>query len=183
MSHAGYHTDLDHTCTYCELRYPKYFHPHAWRDLRKLDSKKMIGDKIYYRDAQEEICKKYNVFVPLYRTKRERRIDSIKRVWWTTRRILKAIKKLLDEQHEKNQKRKSVQKRKQPSIFKALTMTEKDYRSITGKSTNADLSFITGRGKKDYSALTNKRNSYSALTGNNKRNYSGLIGSKKKIRL
>ena len=177
-------------CTDCKLRYPKYFHLHTWQSLRKLDSKKLIGDKEYYRDAQEEICKKYNVFIPLWTSKRQRKIYSVTKWLYRTHRALKWLKKKLNENHEKNQNRKTSKKN---SIWKSFTMSEKDYKSITGKTTDQDLSFITGKRKKqDYSALTGRSNrDYSGLVGKRKNNslslgkqdYSSLLGKRKKIRL
>jgi len=176
-------------CTDCKLRYPKYFHLHTWQSLRKLDSKKLIGDKEYYRDAQEEICKKYNVFIPLWTSKRQRKIYSVTKWLYRTHRALKWLKKKLDENHEKNKTRKR-------GSFKLpnFSMSERDYKALTGRTTNQDLSFITGRGKKkDYSALTGRsKRDYSGLVGKRKSNnslslgkqdYSSLLGKRKKIRL
>lgn len=192
MSHVGYNTPLDCTCTDCKLRYPKQYHMHTWQDFRKLDSKKLIHGKEYYRDAQEELCKKYNITLLYYRTKWQRRFDRVEHVINLIIRGSRRFKKALDKLHESNVKRKSVQKR---GIFESLTMTERDYKKITGRTTDEDLSFITGRnskrqnmdfitgkGKRDYSALTGKKKSTPKFDMG-KRNYSGLIGSRKKIKL
>jgi hypothetical protein len=202
MSHAGHNSELDCTCTDCKLRYPKFYHPHTWRDLRKLDSKKLIGDREYYRDAQEELCKKYNIFLPLYRTKKERRWDYLEHVFNLIKKGIKGFGKKLDEQHAKN-------KRKSKFKWSDFTMSEKSYAGLTGKSTSKDLDFITGRGKKaDMSFITGRtrQKNLSYITGKSKRNnsnfitarskgkdmsyltggkkdYSALIGKRKKIKL
>ena len=182
MSHAGYHTPLDCSCTDCKLRYPKQYHIHTWNDFRKLDSKKMIGDKIYYRDAQEELCKKYNITLLYYRTKWQRRFDGIEHYFNLLRNGLKKFKKALDKQHHTNQKRKKSHKGFSLNDF---TLTEKDYSSLTGRTTKQDLDFITGRGKKpDYSFITgkSKKKDYSYITGKNKQKDLSRLYSKKKLK-
>lgn len=192
MSHADHNSYLDCCCTDCKLRYKKYFHWHTWQDLKKLNSKKLIGDKEYYRDAQEEICKKYHVIITLYRTPRQRKFDKIEHYLNLIKSAAKRFKVLLDKQHQSNQKRKRTSRKKNLNdLVNEFSMSEKDYKDITGKTPEQDMSFITGRGKKpDMSMITNKtKKDYSSLTRKNKKQdmsfitghskYTGLVGGKK----
>jgi len=111
--------------------------------LRKLDKKEMNG-KTYYRDTQEILCKKYDVILTDYLTPKERRRLAWGNRWTKFKEILGKMKTSLDNQHKQNQSRRSKKKLN----IKNFTMSEQDYKSITGKSTEQDLSFITNRGKK-----------------------------------
>jgi len=151
----------------------------------------MINGKKFYRsvDAQEEICKKYNVTLVLYRTKWQRRFDRIEHIINLIIRGSSRFKKALNRLHEKNHKRTKTN-RKPKGLLENITMSEQEYKSLTGRTTDQDLSFITSRGKKpDMSLIISKgKRDYSGLLNNGKRkpvsfdmgkrDYSGLLGKK-----
>lgn len=176
MNHLGFHTGLDRSCTDCKLRYPKEYTWKQWCDFRKMDSVRLIDGKEYYRDAQEALCRKYNVTIIDYQTPRERKIQMMKKFFGNVKSSLQGIKSALAKIHESNQKRKTLQKRTKKKnvskILNYLTMSEKEYAMITGRSTEKDLDFITGsRTKKDLSYILSKNSrDYSALLGKPRRN-------------
>jgi len=170
LSHAGYHTELDHSCTDCKLRYQKEYAWKQWCNFRKMDSVKLIDGKEYYQDAQEVLCRKYNVTIIDYMTPRERKIQMIKTFLEKVKTTLQGIKSGLDKLHESNQKRKTPQKRTKKrvdNILNDFTMNEKEYYSLTGRSTVDDLDIIAGRGKKPNMLF---------IIGKNSRDYSALLG-------
>ncbi len=205
MSHAGYHTDMDCSCTDCVIRYKKWFHQHAWDNFRNLDSTKLIGNKEYVRDTQEFLCKKYNVIIPLWQTKNEKRLYKIKKIINMLMRMIKGFKLFFKQQHERNQirKAKKLQKKSKktskrkfklgiPKLFGDNNTNydgllssgkQKDLSGIFGSSKQKDLSGIFGSSKqKDLSGLLNS-NTQKDLSGflrsSEKKDYSGLIGSSK----
>ena len=135
-----------------------------------MDSVKLIDGKEYYQDAQEVLCRKYNVTIIDYMTPRERKIQMIKTFLEKVKTTLQGIKSGLDKLHESNQKRKTPQKRTKKrvdNILNDFTMNEKEYYSLTGRSTVDDLDIITGRGKKPNMLF---------IIGKNSRDYSALLG-------
>jgi len=171
LSHAGIHSEWNHNCTDCKLRYRKEYTWRQWCNFRKMDSAKLIDGKEYYQDVQEVLCRKYNVTIIDYMEPRDRNIQMIKKFFEKVKSALREIKSALDKMHESNQKRKTPQKRtkkkKVDNILNDFTMNEKDYIALTGRSTADDLDTITGRGKKP---------NMSFLIGENSRDYSALLG-------
>ena len=103
MSHAGHHSELDYYCIDCKLRYHKEYTWKQWCNFRKLDSKKLIGDKEYYLSAQEVLCRKYTITLTDYMTPREREIQMIKIFFEKIKSTLQGIKSVLAKVHESNQ--------------------------------------------------------------------------------
>lgn len=192
MSHAGHNSEIDCTCTDCKLRYPKFYHWHTWEDFKKLDSVKLIGGKEYYRDAQEILCKKYNITLVLYRTPWQRKIDKIVHIInlirnrnpkkRKTQKLNKALKLIKDFDGSDF---KIFKDSKGIDIVNQLTMSERDYKSITGHNTTQDLRRITGMGKKPnmkFITGRQKKQNMDFLLGPKRRNMS-LMGKRKKVRL
>jgi len=100
---------------------------------------------------------------------RERKIQMIKTFFEKAKSVLQGIKSMLDKMHESNQKRKTPQKKEKKieNILNDFTMNEKEYYTRTGRNTEDDLDFITGRGKKP---------KMSFIIGKNSRDYSALLG-------
>lgn len=178
MSHAGHNTVFDKNCTDCILRYPREFEHVVWLNFRKMDNIKEIDGKKYYIDVQELLCKKYNITLLNYLTVKERRRKKF-------REFITKIKGWLDKLHVQNQQRKG-KKKKSKSINFGLSMSEKNYESITGRTTGKDLDFISGRGQKpNMSYITGsnkKKHGLSYIIGNNQKKpkMSYITGSNKK---
>ena len=149
---------------------------------------KIIDGKKYYADVQEILCKRYNVTLSDYLTPKERRKLAWSNRWTKFKEILGKMKLALDNQHKENQTRRSKKTTKRKGInLNDISMSEKDYKAITGRTTDQDLSFITSRGKKpkmSYITGPSRKTDYSSLVGKGSRkDYSSLIGKRKKINL
>jgi hypothetical protein len=162
-----------------------------WDSFRNMDRKdvRFIDGQKFTRtiDAQEMICKKYNVTLLYYRTKWQRRFDKVEHIVNVIKSGLSRFKRGLDKLHEQNQarqarkpKRKGKSKKNSRGILDSFSISEKDYSKLTGRTTSEDLDFITGRSsKKDMSFITggNSKRDLSFITG---KQSSGKSQKKKK---
>ena len=164
----------------CKLRFPKYFTHEAWINIRKLDSIKQIGDKEFFRDVQEELCKRFDIIITNYLTPKERR-----KIKWQKR--FKEFKLFLSKFKSKNMSDMCISWN---DIFgepnnrstKSRPVKQRDLSFLLGnsKSKKRDLDFITGKNKKknmDFllgNSKTRKKN-MDFITGNNSRDYSSLL--------
>ena len=153
------------------MRYPKYFTHEAWINIRKLDSTKLIGDKEFYRDAQEELCKRYDVIITDYLTPKERR-----KIKWQKR--FKKFKLFLSKFKSKNKSGMGISWN---DIFggpnnggtKLRPVKQRDLSFLLGtsKSKKRDLDFLTGK---------NKKKNMDFITGNkSKTDMDFIIGNSK----
>jgi len=150
------------------MRSKKLYTVKQWARFKKTLVKENQSIK-HNVDIQELMCKNFDIILIDYMTSRERKIQMIKTFFEKVKSTLQGIKSALDKLHESNQKRKTPQKRKKKidNILNDFTMNEKEYYTLTGRSTVDDLDIIAGRGKKP---------NMSFLIGENSRDYSALLG-------
>jgi len=61
------------------MRYRKYFTVKEWNKF-DVTNEKHIGDKTYYLNTQEVLCKKYDIILTDYKTKREKITGILKSI-------------------------------------------------------------------------------------------------------
>ena len=128
----------------CKLRYPKYFTHEAWINIRKLDSIKLIGEKEFYRDAQEELCKRYDILITDYLTPMERR-----KIKWQKR--FKKFKLFLSKFKSKNKSGMGISWN---DLFGEPNNGSTKSRAVKPR----DLSFLLGNSKTRKKIKTDKIN-------------------------
>ena len=129
------------------MRYKKKYTQEEWNRF-KTTIKKKVGDQEYYLDVQELLCKKYDIILTDYRTRREKIRDAVKKI--NPENFNKGIdkfQKTMDDLSSFLDSTKGFMGSKDLTPLVKTSSKKQNYSGLLGQKNN----------QRDYSRLTGKK--------------------------